>query len=392
MKEEYSTNGITVRNGDCLELIKAIPDNSISSIITDPPYEIGFLGRAWDKSGIAFSPELWAECLRVLKPGGHVVCFGATRTVHRVAVAIEDAGFEIRDQFSWIYTSGMIKGSEITKALDARISLGDIEAKKIEFVNWAKKSIKKGVKQSEVIATVGTTASHFFYVGQPAIPSQSQWEQMKHFFDEPTAEILELINYREEMENNLKSRKVTGVKSIADGIFESENSRKNAEVSESVNESVLKWSGYRPSLAPRTEPAVIARKPFRGSIADNIINHSAGALNIDGNKVNDRLPGNVASDADYFEAKAPNFLLSSKAPASERHKHEATGKSHPTVKPQKLMQHLVSIFTPEGGVVLDPFAGSGSTLVACREQGREAIGFELEHEFYEIIKNRIALI
>jgi hypothetical protein len=105
-------------NGDCLEVMKAMPDNSFDSIITDPPYELGFMGKAWDSTGIANSKEMWAECLRVLKPGGYLLSFGGTRTYHRMAVAIEDAGFEIRDMIEWVYGSGFPKSLNIGKAVD----------------------------------------------------------------------------------------------------------------------------------------------------------------------------------------------------------------------------------------------------------------------------------
>lgn len=107
----------TLIHGDCLEAIKRMPDNYVHSIVTDPPYEIGFGSKAWDSTGIAYSVELWKECLRVLKPGGHLISFGASRTFHRMACAVEDAGFEIRDEIIWSYMSGMSKGSTLDKAI-----------------------------------------------------------------------------------------------------------------------------------------------------------------------------------------------------------------------------------------------------------------------------------
>lgn len=106
---------------DCREGLKLLEDNSIDSIVTDPPYELGFMGKSWDKTGIAYNVELWHECLRVLKPGGHLLAFGGTRTYHRMACAIEDAGFEIRDQIQWIYGSGFPKSMDISKAIDKKL-------------------------------------------------------------------------------------------------------------------------------------------------------------------------------------------------------------------------------------------------------------------------------
>ncbi len=110
----------TLINGDCLVEMKNIPDNSVDSIVTDPPYELGFMGKSWDSTGIANNKEMWAECLRVLKPGGHLLAFSGTRTYHRMATAIEDAGFEIRDMIEWVYGSGFPKSLNIGKAVDKK--------------------------------------------------------------------------------------------------------------------------------------------------------------------------------------------------------------------------------------------------------------------------------
>ena len=108
----------TIHNGDCLEVLKTLPDNSIDAIITDPPYELGFMGKSWDNTGIANNVELWKEALRVLKHGGHLLSFSGTRTYHRMACAIEDAGFEIRDMIEWVHGSGFPKSLNIGKAVD----------------------------------------------------------------------------------------------------------------------------------------------------------------------------------------------------------------------------------------------------------------------------------
>jgi site-specific DNA-methyltransferase (adenine-specific) len=104
--------------GDCRDRLKELPDNSVDSIVTDPPYELGFMGKSWDASGVAYDVTVWQECLRVLKPGGHLLSFGGSRTYHRMACAIEDAGFQIRDQIMWVYGSGFPKSLNISKAID----------------------------------------------------------------------------------------------------------------------------------------------------------------------------------------------------------------------------------------------------------------------------------
>ena len=110
-------------NNDCIAAMKEMPENSVDSIVTDPPYELGFMGKSWDSSGVAFNVEVWQEALRVLKPGGHLIAFSGSRTYHRMAVAIEDAGFEIRDQIMWVYGSGFPKSLNIAKALDKTLGV-----------------------------------------------------------------------------------------------------------------------------------------------------------------------------------------------------------------------------------------------------------------------------
>ena len=109
---------ITLLHGDCLDKLKELENNSVDSIVTDPPYELGFMGKSWDNTGIANNVEMWKECLRVLKPGGHLLAFSGTRTYHRMACAIEDAGFEVRDMIEWVYGSGFPKSLNIGKAVD----------------------------------------------------------------------------------------------------------------------------------------------------------------------------------------------------------------------------------------------------------------------------------
>jgi len=107
--------------GDCRDVLKTLADCSVDSVVTDPPYELGFMGKKWDSTGIAYDVSVWEECLRVLKPGGHVLAFGGSRTWHRMAVAIEDAGFEIRDSIAWMYGSGFPKSLDVSKAIDKKL-------------------------------------------------------------------------------------------------------------------------------------------------------------------------------------------------------------------------------------------------------------------------------
>lgn len=124
-----------IYTGDCLEELKKLPDSSVDAIVTDPPYELGFMGKSWDNTGIANNVDMWKECLRVLKPGGHLLSFGGTRTYHRMACAIEDAGFEVRNQLCWAFGSGFPKSLNIGRALLKDIER-ELKKQGIENITW----------------------------------------------------------------------------------------------------------------------------------------------------------------------------------------------------------------------------------------------------------------
>jgi len=318
-------------NGDCIEEMQKLIDDGVQvdSVVTDPPYHLqsivkrfgkegsapaqegtdgafsraskGFMGKEWDGGDIAFRPETWELALKLLKPGGHLLAFSASRNYHRMAVAIEDAGFEIRDQLMWLYGSGFPKSH----------NLGD---------------------------------------------------------------------------------------------------------------------GWGTALKPAHEPIVMARKPLsEKSIADNILKHGTGGINIDGSRVEGgRFPANVMHDgseevvsgfphtksgtlspdmnikestgwsggskADRVkntfignEGSAARFFYCPKVSKSER----GEDNTHPTVKPQELMKYLCRLVTPKGGTLLDPFMGSGSTGMAAKDEGFKFIGIEREKEYFEIAEKRI---
>ena len=137
--------------GDCIEVLKTLDENSVDAIVTDPPYELGFMGKSWDSTGIANNVDMWKECLRVLKPGGHLFSFGGTRTYHRMASAIEDAGFEIRDMIEWVYGSGFPKSLNIGKAVDKIAPrLGQFDG----FAKHLTEQIKKSGKTQKQIASL----------------------------------------------------------------------------------------------------------------------------------------------------------------------------------------------------------------------------------------------
>lgn len=364
-------------HGNSLNELPYLADGSIDAIITDPPYELGFMGKKWDSSGIAYNVTIWAHCLRVLKPGGHLLAFGGTRTYHRMACAIEDAGFEIRDSLHWIYGSGFPKSHDISKAIDkAAGATREVIGEKKLGGNAAQSTKEKG----------GTYASNTNSVGVAAI---------------------------------------------------------SVPITAPSTKEAKQWEGWGTALKPAHEPIVLARKPFEGSNANNVLTYGTGALNIDATRVGEggqgkwasprggiwktdseqkaellsstvgRWPANVIID-DSIEADWTPYFYCAKASKSEknagleglpeRRPDERTeigmgtfvekgvasqANFHPTVKPLALMRYLCKLITPTAGTILDPFAGSGSTLVAATLEGFNSIGIEMTGEYLEIINKRL---
>jgi site-specific DNA-methyltransferase (adenine-specific) len=413
---------IDLRNGDCIEQMRQLPANSVDSIVTDPPYELGFMGKSWDSTGIAYSVKMWDEALRVLKPGGHLLAFSGSRTYHRMAVAIEDAGFEIRDQIMWVYGSGFPKSMDVSKAID---------------------------KQAGVEREV---------VGEKISPDG--------------------IPYSARIVN--KSGPQVGGNAYGD--FQGGGNQLTAPTTNKAKQ----WAGWGTALKPAHEPIVLARKPLIGTVATNVIIHGTGALNIDGSRVGDentqrlvgkgkgwtidtsnavtkegiygstegRWPANFIHDGSdevvelFPETKpskanprnnsdfksvskgketahttlghndnggsAARFFYCAKASKKDRNEgldgflekrpdnRSETGMGtftekgvakqsnhHPTVKPTELMRYLVRLVTPPEGTVLDPFMGSGSTGKAAVLEGFSFIGIDQSADYLEIATARI---
>ena len=337
--------------GDCIEGMRAFPDNSFDSIVTDPPYELGFMGKAWDASGIANNPVMWAEALRVLKPGGHLLAFSGSRTYHRMTCAIEDAGFEIRDSIAWLYGSGFPKSLDVSKAID-----------------------KAAGAVREVIGP-------------------------KKFADGSTTR---------------KTQNLGGV------VFGDAESRDSNMATAPATDAARQWEGWGTALKPAHEPICVARKPLaKGyTVAANVLAHGTGALNIDGCRVAGESTrrsntaemgyhgGNLAdsyetgSDAGRWPAnlihdgsdevvalfgEPARFFYCAKTSKADR-----GANTHPTVKPTELMAYLCRLVTPPGGLILDPFMGSGSTGKAAMREGFRFIGCELSAEYLAIAEARIS--
>lgn len=400
--------------GDNRVVMPQLEAESVDSIVTDPPYELGFMGKGWDRSGIAYDVAVWCECLRVLKPGGHLLAFGGSRTYHRLACAIEDAGFEIRDQIQWIYGSGFPKSLDVSRAIDSHLGV-----------------------ESKVIGT------------RSAIPSVA-FEQSTPY--------------------------ATG--------------RTEIPVTTAASWAARQWEGYGTALKPAHEPIVLARRPLAGTVAENVLWHGTGGLNIDGCRVGvdvvgwhgdpsrefsggldspepngrpveGRWPANVIHDGSEevlarFPETGPSsrseltstpgriygggrglpsytgiygfddagsaarFFYIPKADKSDRSEglddlplHTAgevtdrkdgsdglnspragAGRTngsrnhHPTVKPTDLMRYLCRLITLPKGLVLDPFHGSGSTGKAARAEGFRFIGIEINEEYCALARAR----
>jgi len=334
--------------GDCLHRLKEFPDNSVDSIVTDPPYGLRFMGKKWDYD--VPSVDCWREVFRVLKPGGHLLSFGGTRTYHRMVVAIEDAGFEVRDQIQWLYGSGFPKSHNIEKAIEDK-----------RFEGW------------------GTAL-------KPA--------------NEPIVLARKPLSDKTVAENVLKWG--TGGLNIDEGRIPSENNEHfRSFVKKPENSQRQTYDGARPnndfeptnSLQGRF-PANVLLDEVAAEMLDEQSGHLHGAGNkkdVDGGFDNGmfgngiKRPKRIDGFVDMKGGGASRFFYVAKASKRER----GEGNVHPTVKPIKLMEYLINLITPPGGIVLDPFMGSGSTGVAAKRLGFKFIGIELNDEYAEIAEKRI---
>ena len=444
--ELYSENkNYKLYKGNMLDMLEHIQPDSVDSIVTDPPYELNFMGKGWDNSGIAFQKETWEKCYKVLKSGGYLLAFGGSRTYHRIACAIEDAGFEIRDTIMWLYGSGFPKSMALDKSLEAKLTTGSGNKKDFYKCNGVLEESKgKGYT------------------------SMKQTNVEQKFRD---------TNYQSKGQLQL----------------------------EATTDLAKKYKGYGTALKPSFEPIIVARKPFKGSLVDNVIEYGVGGINIDecrvgneeisyfptnleeahGNKFGNgaympkdttkppithtgRFPANTIltyDETDFDEVcggfpdtkggkrhnkvirledstsyggkagsvntrnefndsgSASRYFYCAKASKKDRdegldtfnkekvndgrqtpidnafQRGETLRKNtHPTVKPTELMQYLVRLVSPDNATILDPFNGSGSTGKAVMYENRERnknykyIGIELTEEYLPIAKARIEYV
>jgi len=291
----------TIHNGNCIDVMRSMPDNSVDSIVTDPPYELGFMGKSWDSSGIAFNVEVWTEALRVLKPGGHLLAFSGSRTYHRMAVAIEDAGFQIRDQIMWIYGSGFPKSLDVSKAIDK--SSGENRQRQLQFTEWMRST---GITASQINeATDSNMGNHYLTdKQQPAIATADLFDKLRPYLPEVPEYIERLVAERTGIEwTAYVNREVVGVDvrynepSGIVGVGQGERQLIERKITNAATPEAQQWAGWGTALKPAHEPIVLARKPLIGTVAANVLEFGTGGLNIDGSR--------VGSDGGTFKATKP---------------------------------------------------------------------------------------
>jgi DNA modification methylase len=405
------SSSVLLHNDDTRSLLPTFGEASFDSIVTDPPYELGLLQHAWDATGIAYDVPMWRECFRVLKPGGHLLAFGAPRTYHRMACAVEDAGFEIRDSIHWIYGNGFPKGADVSKAIDRRRYDRDAVLRVTEFVRKARN--RSGKTNAQIDALLGTRgmASHFTSNNQPAVPRLEQWELLKRFLgfsDEMDAEVARLCERKGKVGEAWEQRAVTGLHGEPAPAnrwsTRYETGRTDAPVrerrEEPATDAARKWRGWNTVQRPAHEAIVLARKPLVGGVVNNVLQFGTGAINLDGcRNEGGRLPANVILDEESAQqldeqagvrGGASRFFYVARVSPSERKAGlDANAPLHPTMKPIALMRQLVRLVTPRGGVVLDPFTGSGSTGIAAVLEGNRFVGIERDPQYIAVADARI---
>ena len=279
-----------ILKGNCLDTLKTLETASVDSIVTDPPYELGFMGKSWDNSGIAYNQDLWAECLRVLKPGGHLLAFSGSRTYHRMVVAIEDSGFEIRDQIMWLYGSGFPKSLDVSKAIDKSDRKSELNPDNYRFTEWMRSTDITGKQINEL--TKSNMGNHYLTdKQQPAVPTPEMFDRLRSVLPDVPGWVETLIRLRAPTvvteSQNFKNREVIGVQKNAMAGWSMDGTTQFADrdITTPATPEAQQWQGWGTALKPAHEPIVVARKPLIGTVANNVLTYGTGAINIDGSRV-----------------------------------------------------------------------------------------------------------
>jgi DNA modification methylase len=381
------TCGVDLRLGDCLEVLRQFPDNHFDSVVTDPPYGLAFMGKRWDYD--VPSVEIWQECLRVLKPGGHLLAFAGTRTQHRMCVRIEDAGFEIRDMIAWVYGSGFPKSHNVSCSIDkahghpnrgraiptaSTYQASDIEEKhKLtsnpveayeaktdaarQWQGWGT-ALKPALEPITVARKplIGTVADNVLRYGTGAI----NIDGCRVGTEGGTAK-------GSKPQGDGRGIYGAGIHGACE-ITQLNAGRWPANLIHDGSDEVV-------GLFPESRNGHFPKGGKTSSGKDNVYYGS-----FSGNSQESRMMGDSGSAARFFYC----------AKASKRDRDE--GNIHPTVKPTELMRYLCRLVTQPGGTVLDPFMGSGSTGKAALLEGFNFIGIERDEKYIEIARARIGAV
>ena len=293
MKPVVEVAGARVFLGDCRDVLRTLPDNSVDSVVTDPPYELGFMGKKWDSSGIAYDVTVWQECLRVLKPGGHVLAFGGSRTWHRLAVAVEDAGFELRDSIAWIYGSGFPKSLDVSKAIDKSDARVERRARDLRFTAWMRST---GITAKRINELTDSNMGNHYLTDkeQPAVPTEDMFGLLRPYLPDVPEDIERLVFERTVESKNFAEREVIGQQrqgrlAVAPGQGE-DRSAIDLDITLAKTPEAQEWQGWGTALKPAFEPVVVGRKPLVGTVAENVLAWGVGGLNIDGSRIGSEKP------------------------------------------------------------------------------------------------------
>ena len=362
---------IRIFQGDCRQVMATLPVCSVDAIVTDPPYELGFMGKGWDSTGVANDPETWRQALRVLKPGGYLLAFSGTRTYHRMAVAIEDAGFEIRDQIGWLYGSGFPKSHNGEWG-------GTALKPAWEPVCMARKPLQ------------GTVAANFAAHGTGGLNIDGC--RVGTTKDVPTSPAKDRIGQVAKGNERGRTAETTG--------FDAETGRWPAnlihdgsdEVVAAFPDAIGAQGDVRGTEPSRTgDESTVCYGKFAGRVAQAARKDGGSAARFFWSPKASRADRNEGLQGMPMRQQDPTREPGRPGGENPRNRGAAErANHHPTVKPTDLMRYLCRLVTPPGGVVLDPFMGSGSTLKAAELEGFSGIGIELSHDYIAIAKRRIA--
>jgi DNA modification methylase len=387
-------DGYTVE-GECIEVMGELIRHGVTvqSVVTDNPYGIGFLNKKWDNpNNISCHPEVWRCCYDLLPPGGYLLAFAHPRTYHRIACAIADAGFEIRDQILWVYAQGFPKSLNVAKSIDRIAGNGSAaQYGSYRFINEARKGIGDPRKNPPLLDLMRSPRKN---------------PNVRNLSDEQRERWKQGCGFASDAEGGC----YTG----------------NADIAPVVSPEAQEWEGWQSNLKPAHEPIVLAQKPVKGTIAANVLKYGTGALNIGACRVpcqdKTKFPGGITSDRGLMFAGEKNTMSANprpddmyplgRWPANFIHDgseeviellgdkarffycpkvspKDRNGSKHPTIKPLSLMRWLVRLVTPPGGLVLDPFAGTGTTGEACILEGFDSLLIERDPEFILDIERRL---